>query len=254
MPNWLKKIIAFFKKEKPVKVEPLPKVNPPKAELPPTPLPTPPPVVAPPTSHRRLLGIDVSHHNGVVNWKKIKEAGVDFAYIKCTEGKSFFDPMFIKNVLGARSVGIPVGAYHFFHPGMDAVVQANFFWSKIKDLNLELVPDCDWEVHDDVGEAAQVSQIRLFTDKLESLCRKVPMIYTGKWYIDQVDAKNPREPLPLWLTRHRLWLSDYSPSSVAIPKPWTKYDLLQITEKGTLPGVPGHFDLNWLDKPLSTLQ
>lgn len=260
MSKFIESVKSFFSsianafKSKDVKVEPLPKVNnPPKPEAPIAPTPTPPTVVPP--LKKRLLGIDVSHHNGVLNWKKIKEAGVDFAYIKCTEGKSFFDPMFIKNVLGARSVGIPIGAYHFFHPDMDAKKQAEFFWSKIRDLNLDLIPVCDWEDHDKAGESKQVTQIEIFLKRLEELSGKVPMIYTGKWYIDQVDAKDPKKPLPQWLARYPLWLSDYSPKTVAVPKPWTKYALLQVTEEGMLPGYLGKkFDLNWLDNPLSTLK
>lgn len=197
--------------------------------------------------------MDVSHHNGEVNWAGLKKAGVVHAYIKCTEGVSFFDSRFLDNVKAARAVGILVGAYHFFHPKYDAKVQADYFFSKIKNLNLDLIPDCDWEVHDDVGEQAQVSQIKIFVERIELLTGCRPMIYTGKWFIDEVDALDKKTPLPQWLSQYPLWLSDYSPSSVAVPKPWTSYTLLQMTESGKFSGVDGEFDINWLDLPIETL-
>lgn len=190
------------------------------------------------------FGIDVSHHNGKLDWKKIKESGVKFAYLKCTEGLSFFDSRFIENVKGAKANGILVGAYHFFRPDKDPIAQANFFYRSFKDLGLELLPVCDWEAHKGQGEAAQVKNVKLFLDALEFLTKQKPMIYTGKWYVDEVDAKDPKTPLPQWLANYPLWLSDYSPTSVALPKPWSKYDLLQYTETGRLSKHPGLFDLN----------
>ena len=240
--SWLKSIFV-----KPVKVEPLPKVNTPEIPKVETPKVAPKPILIdePKSVDGYVIGVDVSHHNKTVDWAAIKKAGYSFAYLKCTEGKGFFDPRFLENVKAAKALGIKVGAYHFFHPGMDAIAQARFFLSKVIGLNLDLIHDCDWEDHDDCGEAAQVSQIKLFVDYLEKETGHKPMIYTGKWYIDQVDAKDKKTPLPQWLANYPLWLSDYSPSSVAVPKPWNSYTLLQTTESGTIDGIAGkRFDLN----------
>ena len=199
-------------------------------------------VVKPPVSGK-ILGIDISHHNGLVDWAAIKAAGVQFAYLKCTEGLGYFDPMFTKNVVEAKRVGILVGAYHFFHPNVEAGAQARFFLSKLNGLYLDLIPCCDWEVHDGLGEAAQVGQVKAFVDVLETAIGKKPMIYTGKWFMDEVQARGPG-PLLDWLAQYPLWLSDYSPQSVAVPRPWTTYKVLQYTETGVLQGVIGKFDLN----------
>ena len=59
-------------------------------------------------------GIDVSHHQGPIEWPLLPRQGVDFAYIKATEGGDFRDSAFAANWAGARAAGIARGAYHFF--------------------------------------------------------------------------------------------------------------------------------------------
>jgi lysozyme len=59
-------------------------------------------------------GIDVSHHQGHIAWSKLPRQGVDFAYIKATEGADHTDGRFSINWSAARAAGIRRGAYHFF--------------------------------------------------------------------------------------------------------------------------------------------
>ena len=66
-------------------------------------------------------GIDVSHHNAKINWDKLKdsrteEVGIDFVYIKATEGATHLDKEFQRNWKEARRIGMKRGAYHFYNP------------------------------------------------------------------------------------------------------------------------------------------
>src|SRR4051794_5467055 len=61
-----------------------------------------------------LQGIDISHHQGAIDWARLPGQGVDFAYIKASEGGDHRDPAFAANWAGARKAGIRRGAYHFF--------------------------------------------------------------------------------------------------------------------------------------------
>jgi len=61
-----------------------------------------------------VQGIDVSHHQGRIDWSLLKSQGVDFAYIKASEGGDYRDPMFAANLKGAGESKIARGAYHFF--------------------------------------------------------------------------------------------------------------------------------------------
>ncbi len=62
----------------------------------------------------QIVGIDVSKHTGIINWDIIKRQGVDFAYIKSTEGADYLDPRYLYNIKEAKDAGVLVGAYHFF--------------------------------------------------------------------------------------------------------------------------------------------
>ena len=74
-----------------------------------------------------LNGLDVSHYQGFINWNKVDSSDIDFAYLKASEGINYKDPRFAENVENLKSVDMPVGAYHFFEPADDALIQAKWF-------------------------------------------------------------------------------------------------------------------------------
>ncbi len=74
-----------------------------------------------------ILGIDVSFWEGGIDWKKVRGGGIRFMFTKATEGEDYEDPTLDDNWLGAKAVGILRGAYHFFHPNMSPIKQANHF-------------------------------------------------------------------------------------------------------------------------------
>lgn len=61
-----------------------------------------------------VRGVDVSRYQGEVDWPVLAGQGIDFAFIKATEGSSYVDPHFALNLKGATDAGLRVGAYHFF--------------------------------------------------------------------------------------------------------------------------------------------
>jgi lysozyme len=61
-----------------------------------------------------VRGIDVSHHNGRVDWPRVRAAGYIFAYLKATEGVTFRDSTFARNRAEAQAAGMVTGAYHYF--------------------------------------------------------------------------------------------------------------------------------------------
>ncbi|TWH48568.1 GH25 family lysozyme [Sporomusa sp. KB1] len=60
-----------------------------------------------------IKGIDVSYHNGEVDWQAVADAGIEFVMIRCSYGLQSKDIMFVQNVAGAKAVGLSVGAYHY---------------------------------------------------------------------------------------------------------------------------------------------
>jgi lysozyme len=61
-----------------------------------------------------ILGIDVSHWDENINWTKVAQTGVKFAFAKATQGSSHIDQNFVKNWNGIRNSGLIAGAYHYF--------------------------------------------------------------------------------------------------------------------------------------------
>ncbi|MGH8882741.1 MAG: GH25 family lysozyme, partial [Stackebrandtia sp.] len=73
-------------------------------------------------------GVDVSHYQGTINWKKARKAGTQFAWIKATEGTSHIDSKFAQNYTNAYKAKVIRGAYHFARPGSSSgAKQATYF-------------------------------------------------------------------------------------------------------------------------------
>lgn len=91
-------------------------------------------------------GIDVSAHQGVINWRKVAKDGIDFAYIKATEGGDFVDRQFKMNWQGAGEAGLDRGAYHFFTLCAPATTQARNFLAVAAPDAAALPPAVDLEL------------------------------------------------------------------------------------------------------------
>lgn len=76
------------------------------------------------------VGVDVSNWQGAINWGSVRGAGIEFSWMKATEGTTYKDPRFSANYLGAYNAGVIRGAYHFARPDLSGgAAQANFFAS-----------------------------------------------------------------------------------------------------------------------------
>ena len=91
------------------------------------------PVFAPDPSDFPVHGVDVSHHQGRIDWAMVaREPGQRFAYLKATQGRAHVDPEFARNWRGARAAGLKVGAYHYFSFCSGAAAQARNICTKTR--------------------------------------------------------------------------------------------------------------------------
>ncbi|MDE6377369.1 MAG: hypothetical protein K2K72_01335, partial [Duncaniella sp.] len=79
------------------------------------------------------VGIDISAHNGEIDFNKVRDEGVKFVIVKATEGGTFKDRRFIENIRKAREAGLKVGAYHFFRFDTPGYIQGLNFVNSLKD-------------------------------------------------------------------------------------------------------------------------
>lgn len=183
-----------------------------------------------------VRGIDVSNHNGTVDWKAVAQADYQFAYVKASEGKTHRDNAFRRNVQSAREAGLLVGAYHFFRKNREGADQARNLLRAIDGLALDLplVVDVeDWD-NDRWQDDKQVQQrLKAMIDALIRSGHRV-MIYTNGDGYDKYYLPNYAN-MDLWLCSFR------SPDAL---RNTHRHRIQQYSHWGEVPGVKGDVDLN----------
>lgn len=192
--------------------------------------------------------VDTSHYNGLVDFKGIKAAGYDGAYLKATEGATNQDAYFKRSYELAKEAALLVGAYHFYEPKIDIHAQLDNFTSFTKDCDFDLPTTFDWEKEDGTSSSKQISDANIWLNYLKNLEKKTPVIYTGPSFFRDIIGS------PRGFDQYHLWIANYGVSEPKIPQPWTSWKFWQYTESGKIPGVIGEFDLNWFNGTLEQLK
>lgn len=191
-----------------------------------------------------VLGPDVSHFQGTVDWAAVAAAGEAFAGSKATDGIRHVDPQFARNWRGIAAAGIPVRiAYHYGHNESSAVSQADHFLSTVGDLEdgdlLCLDAEDVCRASHGIETEATVDWIADFLARVvagSGLPRSRVLLYTGRWWW------NPRTAGSPVAAEHPLWLSDYEHREPPLPGGWSSYVLHQYTSKDKVPGIPTRVD------------
>lgn len=182
--------------------------------------PTPPP----PPEAPMLQGIDVSHWQGSMDWRKAADAGAVYAWLKASDGSTYVDPEYARNAAGARDAGLLFGPYHYFRNSIDPILQADHFARVVKSgPEPTLPPALDFE--DTTGEISAVN-MRKFVERVNALLGR-PIIYTGAWYWTPARLGGTQE----WAKLFPLWIADYD-GAVAIPSDWRDWTVHQYTSSG----------------------
>jgi lysozyme len=192
-----------------------------------------------------VTGIDVSHHQGEVDWARVAEAGVAFAYIKATEGRDFRDKRFEENWSGAAEAGIPRGAYHFFTFCSPGAAQAEHFLRTAPPTPGALPPVADVEFVGNCtsyGDLAHVrAEVEAFVEAVEQAWGVEPILYVTPDSLARVigDA----------LTAYPVWIrSVFTQPSLDAYRGWA---LWQFSDNSRIPGIAGPVDRNALRPGLS---
>lgn len=187
-----------------------------------------------PSRHRYpVRGVDVSHYQGDIDWDVLVGQGIEFAYIKATEGSGLVDDRFAENWDKAREAGIKAGAYHFFSFDSPAQGQLDNFVRAVPAYREMLPPTVDFEFYGDknvnppdVEETEE--QLRILLEGLEAQYGVKPVIYAARdtW---SMYLRGRFDEYPLWIR-----------SVVTRPfiggEPWTFW---QYANRGRLKGYTG---------------
>lgn len=196
-------------------------------------------------------GIDLSHHNGTIDFQRVKASGVEFVVLR--EGyRKEIDRKFEEYVKGCIKAGIPIlGVYHFLYAKTEkeAVEEARSCIENIKRVGLGPKDFYYWIFsdfeYDTVKKAAKEGvllgsrECNLFTYKFCEEIRKEDYkvgIYTNDDYYKNMYDKDILESYPIWL-------ADYKDG------PDYNCVMQQYTSKGKIPGISGYVDLNYFYGP-----
>ncbi len=133
--------------------------------------------------------IDVSHHNGAIDWPAVAEAGIMLAFLKATQGVGFVDPAFARNRTGAVTAGVLAIPYHFLDTA-DPDRQAEHFLD-VTGLAPSEPAMIDWE------GAAPLAAMLVFGGRVADRTRRDPLAYYGFAQLRQANDTLSRWPLIL---------------------------------------------------------
>lgn len=187
-------------------------------------------------------GTDVSKYQREIDWPTARANGVNFVFIKATEGGDRIDNYFAANFAGAKAAGIPRGAYHFFYFCTPAFVQARWYLSHVpRDpsalpplLDMEwnhLSPSCKFRPE---PEAVR-KEMQVWMDTVERGLGKRPIIYVTPDFYD--------ENLKGYFKDYQFFLRTVKehPRNRYPGQPWTFW---QYSGTGSIPGIKGNADMN----------
>lgn len=148
-------------------------------------------------------GIDVSHYQGKVDWKRIEDQGIDFAFIKATEGSNHVDNRFAENWSSIKETDVMAGAYHFFSFDSEPEMQAQLFIDTVGGLYENLPPVVDVEYYGDKAvnkpeKESAVSSLSKMLKLLEEEYQVKPIIYTT-YPVYFRYLKGNFDQYPLWI-------------------------------------------------------
>lgn len=180
-------------------------------------------------------GIDVSHFQGQIDWPSVAGSGVEFVFIKASEGIDDPDPELETNWQGAGDAGLLRGAYHFFEPADSGTEQASFFLSRIGERTLELGAVLDVEKSGELTPEELSTQIRAWLDAVQTATGRQPMIYTNADFWDDSVGSEAFSEYPLWI-------AEYEVEEPRLPMGWTSWAYWQDANNGSVPGISGDTD------------
>lgn len=199
-----------------------------------------------------VTGIDVSEFQGDIDWTQVKQAGIDFAFIRIGyrtygEGIVTYDSTFQRNIEGAQAAGIKVGAYFYSQAtnADEAIEEADHVIDALAPYDITYPVVYDWEIVHDQARTDTVS-VETLADCCVAFCERIkdsgytPMIYQNKaTAMHKLDLPRIKD--------YDFWLAEYNDK----PSYYYDFKIWQYSSTGRIPGIEGDVDLNICFEPYS---
>ena len=213
-----------------------------------TPIPTATPTPSPTGSPTYIDGVDVSYHQGAIDWSKVAASGKRFAFVRATAGTLTSDTAYPANRSGARAAGLAVGSYHFANPDTapnDAGNEASWFLRNATISSGDLIPVLDFETRNGLDAASLTTWAQTWLSQVSAATGVRPIIYTTPnfWSTSMADTD--------WFARNGysvLWIANWTtanqPKVPAGDWAGSGWSFWQHSSTGSVPGINGAVDLD----------
>lgn len=205
------------------------------------------------------LGIDVSKYQGDINWTKVKQDGISFAFIKVAgrgyeTGKLYYDSNYKENLREASAAGLKVGAYFFSQATTvaEAREEASLMIDALKNYNITYPVVFDWETakgyrtYSGIPKATMTAMANTFCEMLEA-AGYTAMVYANTFDFERFDAASLTATYASWLARYP---ENYNGNGVryklgdGLPPLEHPYQIWQYSCTGRVNGISGDVDMN----------
>ena len=185
-----------------------------------------------------IKGIDVSKHQGKIDWEKVKAAGIEFAIIRCGYGGNYKkqdDPQFARNVAECKRLGIPFGVYLYSYADTVEKAKAEAAHCKrlIEGLEFDFPVFYDLEDDETTGKCSNATILKIAKAFVDGMKPKTTGIYANKYWRENKLTDKWYDTVPFWLA-HYATKTTYK----------GHYDIWQYSDKGKVDGIEGNCDMN----------
>ena len=193
----------------------------------------------------KIFGIDVSHHQGDINWNKVKkwkDKSIQFVYIKATEGATLVDKTYEKNFKGAKENNILTGSYHYFRTTSSVKDQFKNFIQTISKEDQDLIPMIDVEEKKNWNNTEFHKNFKEFLGLIENHFGQKPMIYTvNSFYNINLSGK---------YNDYHFLIGRYGKNSPNM-RDKSNWTIWQFSETGKVDGIPKMVDIDVINSKFS---
>jgi lysozyme len=196
-----------------------------------------------------LKGIDVCSGNGAIDWRKVKQAGNAFAYVRAAYG-DVADNSAAPNLRGARAAGLKRGVYHFLRTGKNYQAQIDLMLALLETLQVgrgDLPPALHVDGNPRVDGPWNPASNDKFITAADRWVAAVhertgawPLIYTRAGFWEELGNPTTFGNCPLWVASYRLL-------PPRLPPAWNKFTFWQYSDRGRVAGVLSLADMNYFD-------
>ncbi len=199
-------------------------------------------------SAQTILGIDISHHQGSINWTQVYNDGKVFAFVKATEGFTYDDPRFTTNMTNGNNAGVVMGAYHFARPDNNSAhdeathfvnVAGSYIGQGFLPPVLDLEnPNSNTDLQQLFTSAQLTNWVQTWLTDVENATGVRPIIYTNRNFARYLQSS---------LNTYDIWIARPGTSPTSDPGnmgAWTTWKFKQYSWNGSVAGISGNVDLD----------